>query len=150
MSESQISQLLIPWSTIFFPILGFLEPCMLRKHIESVHTSRDEKQSNYICDQCGKTFRTRHHLKAHSYVHDEGYMARYIAKHHARVPCDQCGKMCRRSSLKYHQKKYCQGSIAIDYKCHICGKNYVQQRSLSCHITNKHFPKNPPKQKEKK
>ncbi|CRK86716.1 CLUMA_CG000549, isoform A [Clunio marinus] len=75
----------------------------LRKHTLNVH----KKSKHHTCSLCRRTFRTKESLKTH-------------ISNPCRLPCEVCGKMIRKNSLKAHLNRVHLKSRP--YRCDICGK----------------------------
>ncbi|XP_022081145.1 telomere zinc finger-associated protein-like [Acanthaster planci] len=125
----------------------------LKRHIES-HT--DTRM--FICEVCGKDFKTEIILNVHRGTHEEGtypcekcnYVGKtkmqlyshqlvHIPRDKMTYKCDQCswvGK--RKSELSVHYRKH---STLKLYQCSGCGKSYKHKHALTRHMSEKHLRK---------
>ncbi|MEQ2293735.1 hypothetical protein AMECASPLE_036520, partial [Ameca splendens] len=70
-------------------------------------------ERNYICDQCGQTFKQRKHLSVHQMRHSGAKP----------LQCEVCGFQCRqRASLKYHMTKH-KAEADLEFECLISADN---------------------------
>ncbi|XP_049580466.1 zinc finger protein 276 isoform X3 [Syngnathus scovelli] len=96
----------------------------LQRHVKLIHT--DER--NYICDQCGQTFKQRKHLSVHQMRHS-GVKP---------LQCEVCGFQCRqRASLKYHMTKH-KAEADLEFACLICSKRFEKAHNLNVHMSMVH------------
>ncbi|XP_038068370.1 PR domain zinc finger protein 5-like [Patiria miniata] len=125
----------------------------LKRHIES-HT--DTRM--FICEVCGKDYKTQVILNCHRETHQNGvypcekcdYVGKtkmqlyshqlvHIPRDKMTFKCDQCnwvGK--RKSELSIHYRKH---SALKLYQCGACGKSYKHKHALTRHMNEKHFGK---------
>ena len=94
----------------------FLNPWILKKHVESAHDN--------TCSECSKKFDSAWVLKRHiEGVHEKKNIA----------TCDLCGKTYNHvSALKKHHRAVHQG--IKDYVCTICSKGFSESTDLKDHI----------------
>nr|XP_049580462.1 zinc finger protein 276 isoform X2 [Syngnathus scovelli] len=92
----------------------------------STYMARYER--NYICDQCGQTFKQRKHLSVHQMRHS-GVKP---------LQCEVCGFQCRqRASLKYHMTKH-KAEADLEFACLICSKRFEKAHNLNVHMSMVH------------
>ncbi|XP_019753000.1 zinc finger protein 276 isoform X2 [Hippocampus comes] len=95
----------------------------LQRHVKLILTER-----NYICDQCGQTFKQRKHLSVHQMRHS-GVKP---------LQCEVCGFQCRqRASLKYHMTKH-KAEADLEFACLICSKRFEKAHNLNVHMSMVH------------
>ncbi|KAM4734797.1 zinc finger protein 276 isoform 2-T3 [Anableps anableps] len=96
----------------------------LQRHIKLIHT----EERNYICDQCGQTFKQRKHLSVHQMRHSGAKP----------LQCEVCGFQCRqRASLKYHMTKH-KAEADLDFECLMCRKRFEKAHNLNVHMSMVH------------
>ncbi|GCC27725.1 hypothetical protein chiPu_0006151 [Chiloscyllium punctatum] len=96
----------------------------LQRHVKLVHT----EERNYICDECGQTFKQRKHLSVHQMRHSGAKP----------LQCEICGFQCRqRASLKYHMTKH-KAEAELDFACNQCGKRFEKAHNLNVHMSMVH------------
>ncbi|XP_041852686.1 zinc finger protein 276 isoform X2 [Melanotaenia boesemani] len=96
----------------------------LQRHVKLIHT--DER--NYICDQCGQTFKQRKHLSVHQMRHSGAKP----------LQCEVCGFQCRqRASLKYHMTKH-KAEADLEFECLMCRKRFEKAHNLNVHMSMVH------------
>uniref|UniRef100_A0A3P9QA57 Zinc finger protein 276 n=1 Tax=Poecilia reticulata TaxID=8081 RepID=A0A3P9QA57_POERE len=98
----------------------------LQRHIKLIHT----EERNYICDQCGQTFKQRKHLSVHQMRHSGAKP----------LQCEVCGFQCRqRASLKYHMTKH-KAESDLAFECRTCRKRFEKPHNLNVHMSMVHPP----------
>lgn len=96
----------------------------LQRHIKLIHT----EERNYICDECGQTFKQRKHLSVHQMRHSGAKP----------LQCEVCGFQCRqRASLKYHMTKH-KAEAELEFACMICEKRFEKAHNLNVHMSMVH------------
>ncbi|XP_029464073.1 zinc finger protein 276 isoform X2 [Rhinatrema bivittatum] len=96
----------------------------LQRHVKLIHT----EERNYICDQCGQTFKQRKHLSVHQMRHSGAKP----------LQCEVCGFQCRqRASLKYHMTKH-KAEAELEFACDQCGKRFEKAHNLNVHMSMVH------------
>lgn len=96
----------------------------LQRHVKLIHT----EERNYICDQCGQTFKQRKHLSVHQMRHSGAKP----------LQCEVCGFQCRqRASLKYHMTKH-KAEADLEFACLMCGKRFEKAHNLNVHMSMVH------------
>ncbi|KAM6937042.1 zinc finger protein 276 isoform 2-T2 [Xenentodon cancila] len=96
----------------------------LQRHIKLIHT----EERNYICDQCGQTFKQRKHLSVHQMRHSGAKP----------LQCEVCGFQCRqRASLKYHMTKH-KAEADLEFECLRCRKRFEKAHNLNVHMSMVH------------
>ena len=103
---------------------------LIVRHIER-HKEK-ERTKEYVCSECGKTFKNKRSLLPHMQIH------RGIKN----VPCDKCGQMfCSKSFLWSHKMQSKCG--AEEVVCPTCGKKcsnkYYLKRHLMQHTAERQF-----------
>lgn len=93
----------------------------LNRHLTSHQIIVMEEPRKYVCDVCGKGFKSRGVLRGHKYYHAE-----------KKFVCHLCPKSYYRQTtltlhLKAHRKQ-------LDVICEVCGKGFVQQAKLREHM----------------
>ena len=107
-----------------------------KTHLREENVTEEEANMRlyYVCEVCGKNFRSNGALKTHKlYVHD-GFTEE--------VPCDVCGKSFRtRELLKQHQER--EHSVSPKFACDTCGQRFGNSYHLRRHEalhTDEEFP----------
>ena len=99
-----------------------------KTHLREENVPEEEANMRlyYVCELCGKNFRSNGALKTHKlHVHD-GFSEE--------VPCDVCGKSFRtRELLKQHQER--EHSDDPKYVCDTCGQRFGNSYHLRRHET---------------
>ncbi|XP_037671447.1 zinc finger protein 276 isoform X2 [Choloepus didactylus] len=96
----------------------------LQRHVKLIHT----EVRNYICDECGQTFKQRKHLLVHQMRHSGAKP----------LQCEVCGFQCRqRASLKYHMTKH-KAETELDFACDQCGRRFEKAHNLNVHMSMVH------------
>ncbi|KAM4553811.1 zinc finger protein 276 isoform 2-T2 [Fundulus diaphanus] len=96
----------------------------LQRHVKLIHT----EERNYICDQCGQTFKQRKHLSVHQMRHSGAKP----------LQCEVCGFQCRqRASLKYHMTKH-KAEADLEFECLVCRKRFEKAHNLNVHMSMVH------------
>ncbi len=76
----------------------------------------------FVCDECGKAFRTNNDLNYHKWCHSE----------HKRFQCDLCGFGCvKKSRLAIH--KLAKHTTERPHKCDECGEGFLVPQRLKKH-----------------
>uniref|UniRef100_A0A8C6PRW4 Zinc finger protein 276 n=1 Tax=Nothobranchius furzeri TaxID=105023 RepID=A0A8C6PRW4_NOTFU len=102
----------------------FLIDRYLQRHVKLIHT----EERNYICDQCGQTFKQRKHLSVHQMRHSGAKP----------LQCEVCGFQCRqRASLKYHMTKH-KAEADLEFECLMCRKRFEKAHNLNVHMSMVH------------
>ncbi|XP_048003208.1 zinc finger protein 30-like isoform X1 [Leguminivora glycinivorella] len=98
---------------------------VLRRHM-NVHFE------NFICDQCGKAFKTKNLINIHRLTHESGVYS-----------CKECDKTFPLpTSLNYHTRKVHLRKVAV-YRCKICKEGFSNLRHRLLHMSQVHGHKMP-------
>ena len=107
------------------------------------HLRIHDKEKQFKCEKCDKTFLERHLLKKHvshvhenvseepqqSHVHDKIKLARTFG-------CDICGKKYNQmTSLKSHMNIH---AGVKPYECDLCKEKFFTRNQVKCHKISKH------------
>ncbi|GBN96274.1 Zinc finger protein 467 [Araneus ventricosus] len=109
---------------------------------------------NFICSECGKSFKWKGHLVIHYRTHtgekpfpcdkcDKRFSTKCNLKNHLRThtgekpfPCDQCDKrFSQKSNLDTHRRTH---TGERRYKCTLCEKAFTTNSNLRYHYKNVH------------
>lgn len=126
-------------------------------------TDDTARLNEYICDQCGKTYKSKYGLKIHrktkhelTYKHlcqicGKGYnqtiQYRFHCSQHLEIVADKC-RFCHTEfvapgSLTRHLK-ICESNKSqtdkTSYTCDICQATFKYKQHLNCHVKGKHQP----------
>lgn len=102
----------------------FMVDRYLQRHVKLIHT----EVRNYICDECGQTFKQRKHLLVHQMRHSGAKP----------LQCEVCGFQCRqRASLKYHMTKH-KAETELDFACDQCGRRFEKAHNRNVHMSMVH------------
>ena len=94
------------------------------KHVATKHSETkkeiDTKPAN--CPQCQKEFGNKEKMMNHVY------------NIHTTFPCDICGVILNRRSKHRHYKLYHMDNKDLKHKCELCGKGFIDNQRLKCHM----------------
>ncbi|XP_055682160.1 zinc finger protein weckle-like [Lutzomyia longipalpis] len=117
----------------------------VKVHLKSVHTN----EKFFICEDCGKSFKTKTALNEHRIVHSNEYPfhCSYCPKKFKNLPakklheethtdtkfeCPTCGlKLNTKRTLRLHMVVH---SDKRKYKCNYCGNDYKRAKTLKDHL----------------
>lgn len=113
---------------------------------------------NFICEECGAGFITKHRLGVHSYVqHKHGNYVCTICNKYFQTPLkyrihyDAVHKMLKKNKCPKCPEKFIDyftrqkhlvdvhGDAPILYKCNVCDKAFNRKYTLSCHMKRTHL-----------
>ncbi|XP_030872717.1 zinc finger protein 276 [Leptonychotes weddellii] len=98
------------------------------RELTGVTAGEEREVRNYICDECGQTFKQRKHLLVHQMRHSGAKP----------LQCEVCGFQCRqRASLKYHMTKH-KAETELDFACDQCGRRFEKAHNLNVHMSMVH------------
>ncbi len=107
---------------------------------------------NYICDECGQTFKQRKHLSVHQMRPLRSQTAAVsmsrcagdgVSERRSLRLCVFSGARCaafqcrQRASLKYHMTKH-KAEADLEFACVICGKRFEKAHNLNVHMSMVH------------
>ena len=127
-----------------------------KEHLTS-HMHTHDNDRNYMCSDCGQTFKWSHSLKRHQRTHqthpDFRYTCNFCFKTFSRkdhltihedlhttssetFPCDQCGATFKnRKTLTGHLKTH---NSQKEFKCEECDSQFTRRASLNRHVRAAH------------
>ncbi|KAF4532547.1 hypothetical protein B566_EDAN010839 [Ephemera danica] len=106
---------------------------MLTLHVKTVHEKSIDK---FLCDHCGKAYRSKIKLREHVLnIHNGGSLPAV-----EKVKCDICNILVREKILEKHRKRH---TMVRDIVCGDCGKKFVDTRGLKLHMKTIHRDYNP-------
>ncbi|CRK86717.1 CLUMA_CG000550, isoform A [Clunio marinus] len=129
------------------------EKVLKNNRILSIHYKRMHSDSKvFQCDICGKTCGSMNNIALHmnthkkyrtkdfqchiceNYYFDKQYLQQHISNAHnpKLVPCDICGKLLKKNSLKEHHR--IMHSIINLFRCDICGKTFKTRANIDAHM----------------
>ena len=87
----------------------------------------DPKAGQHMCDQCGRSYKTKLSLYSHKYLHK--------TKKEKSLACDMCDMKFAWPGLLHHhkQKKHYGIEESQNYICHICGMCFYDKRTVEQH-----------------
>lgn len=117
--------------------------------------------SNYVCEECGAGFVTKHRLKVHTYllhrntgvikceqckkvfatkfkykIHHE-----YVHKKLKKMRCSQCSETFIDYFTRQRHMELKHGVDILSYKCTECDRAFNRKYSLTCHVKRIHLAK---------
>lgn len=96
----------------------------LLAHLRYKHSNKVRPERTYICETCGKTFKTSWSLKEHMYHHSGEKSYPY--------KCDQCNKrFIAQKAFKEHLLRH---SGIKNFECSYCGMKKTTARELRTHL----------------
>ena len=110
---------------------GTMYRCGKKQAMEMVRMAKSGERK-FVCDVCGKGFKTKCQLTTHGIVHSK-----------VKVKCDVegCSKsFAGASGLSYHKKAVHKG---VFHECPECGKRFGDKSNMSRHFKNVHEEENP-------
>ena len=135
------------------------------RHVKNTLCDVNTNQISHICDQCGKSFRSRYGMQVHTKIkHQQKFrftcavcnkvfhhlwnFRGHLSRHHSalKVTCETCGKAFNyKSSLTMH-KKHCKSngsdgnnnSIDSEFVCDLCNNSLKTKKNLQDHSRGAH------------
>ena len=104
----------------------------LHFHKSMHHGEPDASAEQHLCDQCGRSYKSKFALKNHKNSHKNEY------KKEKSLACDECDmKFAWAYQLNHHKQKKHYGidesQKLKNYICHICGKGFYDKPQLRQH-----------------
>uniref|UniRef100_A0A0K2UFN6 Zinc finger protein 729like [Anolis carolinensis] n=1 Tax=Lepeophtheirus salmonis TaxID=72036 RepID=A0A0K2UFN6_LEPSM len=94
-----------------------------KEHLTS-HMNTHVSERNFMCSDCGQTFKWGHSLKRHQRTHQ--------ADHYKKFACRFCHKsFSRKDHLSIHEGLHSESSSS--YPCRICGASFKNKKTLTGH-----------------
>ena len=115
---------------------SFERRCYLRNHIGRMHGNREK---NYHCEHCDKSFLTGPELKRHVRVYHNHAQEQ-------KFQCPHCHRFMENNSRLVKHINIVHMKVKA-YRCKICDVYYANGKNLAVHIASKHMGMN---QKEAK
>ncbi|GBP63668.1 Zinc finger protein 225 [Eumeta japonica] len=107
----------------------------MEKHLTKFHGVNGEK-TNFLCGYCKSTFKIKDVLKEHIATCMERKKRKKGSERGRELkPCDVCGKMMQRASLRHHNAVAHSGLGPV---CEHCGKRFANKIRLDEHCRAKH------------
>jgi len=101
----------------------FVSKGNLKQHMEAIH----EKKRDFACNVCDAKFYFKHKMEEH-------VKAKHLGEKNFK--CDKCDMAFGCNSERYHHNlKIHEG---VEFRCHICGKDFAYKKGLRRHIRNVH------------
>ena len=94
-----------------------------KEHLTS-HMHTHETNRNYMCSDCGQTFKWSHSLKRHQRTHQAADQYKYCCRH-----C--CKPFSRKDHLTIHENLHTASSE--NYPCADCGATFKNKKTLAGH-----------------
>ncbi|XP_058830509.1 zinc finger protein 93-like [Topomyia yanbarensis] len=94
----------------------------LRKHLSRIHEITSE---NFICDSCGKGFRSKSLLNCH-------ISKCQLGQREERVQCDMCDTWVNKGNMKSHMSTVHSG-MNTAVTCDVCNQVYPNRKSMVTH-----------------
>lgn len=108
----------------------FARKCNLNEHVSNVHSRLE-----FICDKCGKVFKSRKSFVNHFKLHTKRWS----------VKCQICDAAIATTSLRVHMRKH---NNEKPFLCLLCGERFKTHLSKKCHLTTYHLKRDEDKPKE--
>ena len=114
--------------------IDFKEKETLEAHIDATHN----KNRQYTCSECGRSFNRMYHLKRHFKVHEncEELLAA-VQGNEKKEKCPICGEVFqKRFQVKQHMAET-HGADKV-FHCEICGENFKTEHIYKQHCQKMH------------
>jgi len=102
---------------------SFVSKGNLKQHMEAIH----EKKRDFACNVCDAKFYFKHKMEEH-------VKAKHLGEKNFK--CEKCDMRFSCNAMRYHHnQKVHEG---VEFRCHICGKDFSFKKGLRRHIKNVH------------
>merc|ERR1712179_185517 len=111
----------------------------IEHHIKKVHTTMAPTRS-FICDECGKSFKTKNDVAGHKKYHLPNDIKEALKTKKREVNrCSTCGKgFTDKTKLKRHEAARHNGIRSRSFHCQQCTMSYYRADHLKSHVASSH------------